>query len=201
MALTRKFLSALGIEADKIDEIINAHSETVDGLKSQLAEVKADADKLSAVTKERDELKAAAEKDGKDPYKVKYEAIKEEFAEYKKDIEAKASKAAKADAYRALLKEAGVADKRIEAVLRVSDIDGIELDDKGKIVDSSKLKKTIQEEWADFITKESVQGTNTPNPPANNGSKAYKTKEEIYAIKDAAERQKAISDNHELFGF
>lgn len=172
----------------------------MDGLKSQLAEVKADADKLPAVTKERDELKAAAEKDGKDPYRVKYEAIKEEFAEYKKDIEAKASKAAKTDAYRALLKEAGVADKRIEAVLRVSDIDGVELDDKGKIVDSSKLKKTIQEEWADFITKESVHGSNTPNPPANNGSKAYKTKEEIYAIKDAAERQKAILDNHELFG-
>ena len=34
MALTRKFLAALGIEADKIDEIINAHSETVDARRS-----------------------------------------------------------------------------------------------------------------------------------------------------------------------
>lgn len=201
MPLTRKFLSALGIEADKQDEIINVHQDTLTDVKAERDEYKAKAEKLEAVTKERDELKAAAEKDGKDPYRVKYEAIKEEFAEYKKDIEAKASKAAKTDAYRALLKEAGVADKRIDAVLRVSDVDSIELDEKGKIVDSSKLKKNIQEEWADFITKESIQGANTPNPPANNGSKAYKTKEEIYAIKDAAERQKAISDNHELFGF
>lgn len=33
MALTRKFLAAMGIEADKIDSIIDAHTETVDALK------------------------------------------------------------------------------------------------------------------------------------------------------------------------
>ena len=31
--------------------------------------------------------------------------------------------------------------------------------------------------------------------------KVTKTKEEIYAIKDTAQRQKAIAENHELFGF
>ena len=33
MALTRKFLKAMGIEDDKIDQIIDAHTETVTALK------------------------------------------------------------------------------------------------------------------------------------------------------------------------
>ena len=35
MALTRKMLKAMGIEEDKIDQIIEAHSETVDALKDE----------------------------------------------------------------------------------------------------------------------------------------------------------------------
>ena len=33
MSLTRKMLKAMGIEEEKIDQIIEAHSETVDALK------------------------------------------------------------------------------------------------------------------------------------------------------------------------
>ena len=35
MALTRKMLKAMGIEEEKIDEIIDAHTETVNALKDQ----------------------------------------------------------------------------------------------------------------------------------------------------------------------
>ena len=83
MALTRKFLSALGIEADKVDENLSAHTETVEALKNERDTFKADAEKLTGVQKELDDLKATVEKDGKDPYKVKYEAIKEEYEAYK----------------------------------------------------------------------------------------------------------------------
>ena len=51
MALTRKFLSALGIEADKIDEIINAHSETVDALKEERDNFKSNAEKYADIQK------------------------------------------------------------------------------------------------------------------------------------------------------
>lgn len=197
MSLTRKFLTALGIEAEKIDEIINAHTETVDGLKATIAEYKADAEKLPGVQKELNDLKEA---NGKDPYKVKYDAIKEDFENYKKDIAAKETKATKSNAYRALLKEAGVSEKRIDAVLKVSDVDSIELDEKGAIKDSASLKKSIVDEWADFIEKSDVKGANVANPPTGNGGGTKKTKEEIYAIKDPAERQQAILDNRELFG-
>lgn len=166
MALTRKFLSALGIEADKVDEIIAAHTEVTDALKQERDSFKADAEKLPTVQKELNDLKTAAEQDGKDPYKVKYEAIREDFDKYKAEIAAKDAKAAKETAYRQLLKDAGVSEKRIEAVLRVSDVDGVELDDKGKIKDADKLTESVKTEWADFITKEQVQGADPAKPPA-----------------------------------
>lgn len=204
MALSRKFLKALGIEDEKIDQIIDAHSETVNALKDEMADYKAKADGADSTKKELDKLKAeikdAEEKNGKDPYKVKYEAIKEDFENYKKDVEAKATKANKEKLYTELLKEAGVADKRIAAILRVSDLDKMEVDADGKLKDSKELSKSIKEEWADFITKTESKGAETATPPGSTGGKTM-TKDDIMKIKDASERQRAIAENHELFGF
>ena len=202
MSLSRKMLKAMGIEDEKIDQIIEAHSETVNALKDEIAENKDAADKLTNVQKEVDKLKAsvkeAEEKNGKDPYKVKYEAIKEEYEEYKKGITAKETKAEKEKLYTDLLKATGVSEKRIAAILKVTDLDGVEIDE-GKIKNSKDLEKTIKEEWADFITKTEEKGANVSNPPK--GGEKTMTKDEIMKIKDASDRQKAIAENHELFGF
>lgn len=200
MSLTRKFLSAMGIEEDKVDEIIKAHTETVDALKEQRDSYKADAEKLPAVQKELNGLKADAEKNGENKYKVKYDALKEDFDKYKKEQAEKESHAKKENAYKELLQESGVSEKRIASVLKVSNVDEIELDENGKAKEADKLKESIKEEWADFIVKEDQQGANTATPP-NGSGKVYKSKDEVMAIKDTAERQQAIADNHELFGF
>ena len=200
MALTRKFLSALGIEADKVDEIINAHTEVTDALKAERDGYKADADKLASVQTELDNMRAAAEKSGKDPWKVKYDALKEDFDQFKADQKAKETTAKKSDAFRALLKEVGIREKRIDAVLRVSDLDSIELDEDGKIVDAGKLKKSLAEEWEDFIDSTEQQGAKTVNPPSGKGSGKTMTKDEIMAIRDPIQRQNAIAENIELFG-
>lgn len=198
MALTRKFLSALGIDDDKVDEIIQAHTSTVNGLKEDIDKYKGDAEKLPGIQKELDKLKEeAAKDDGKNPYQVKYEALKEEFAEYKKGITEKETKAQKETAYRQLLEEAGVSEKRISAVLKVSDIDGLELED-GKVKNHNDLLKSIKEEWSDFITTESKTGAQTATPPTSKGS-SLKSRAEIYArdesgrfVMDAAQRQAAL---------
>ena len=57
MALTRKMLKAMGIEEEKIEQIIEAHAETVDTLKEQRDTLKADSDKLAEVQKELDKAK------------------------------------------------------------------------------------------------------------------------------------------------
>lgn len=201
MALTRKFLSAMGIDADKVDEIINAHVEVTDALKEERDNYKKDAEQLPTVQKELDDLKKATEKNGHDPYKVKYDALKEEFDQYKSDVSAEKTKAKKDAAYRALLKEVGISDKRIDAVMRVTDTNDLELDDDGTVKKAEDVKKAIKDEWADFIVTEHSVGANVSNPPANTGGKKYSSKKEIMAITDTAERQKAIAENHELFGF
>ena len=198
MAFTRKMLKAMGIEDEKIDQIIDAHSETVDALKADRDAYKEDAAKLAAVQKELDELKAK----GDDGYKAKYEAEKAAHDALKADIAAKETKKAKTDAYRELLKGANIDEKRIATILRAEapTIDKIELDTDGKIKNAEQYTESIKSDWADFIVTQSAKGTNTATPPANGGAASTKTKEDILKIKDAGERQKAIAENPTLFG-
>ena len=58
MALTRKYLRALGIEDDKIEEIISAHLETVNPLKDERDSYKDKAEKTDELQKQVDELTA-----------------------------------------------------------------------------------------------------------------------------------------------
>lgn len=166
MALTRKFLAALGIEPEKIDEIIEAHTETVDALKKERDGFKVDAEKLPGVQQELDDLKK--QKPAED-YKKKYDDLKTEYDGYKADIAAKETSAKKQAAYRKLLEKAGISKKRIDSVIRVSDVDGIELDDSGNVKDSDAKVEDLKKEWSDFIVKEGTRGAETHTPPKGSG--------------------------------
>ena len=133
-------------------------------------------------------------------WKVKYEAVKKDFSDFKAEQAKKDTRTAKETAYRALLKEAGVNEKRIEAVLRVSDVDGVELDDKGQIKGADKLSEAIKTEWADFIPITNIVGAPTATPPANTGGGSTMTAEQIDSIKDIEARHQAILNNPDLFG-
>ncbi len=197
MSLKRSMLKAMGIEDEKIEQIMEAHIETVDALKEQRDAYKADAEKLADVQKQLDKANKDLEASGKDTYKVKYEAIKEELDSFKKEQAAKEIRAAKESAYRELLKAAGISEKRIAAILKVSDIDSVELDENGAIKDANKLTESIKAEWADFIPTTTTRGAQTATPPANTGSGM--TREQISGIKDRAERRAAIAANLDVF--
>lgn len=203
MAFTRKFLSAMGIEAEKIDEIINAHIEVVDGLKEERDNFKKDAEKLADVQKELNKANDKLAKNGESETvsKEDFDKLKKEYDDYKADIDAKAIRSSKENAFRELLKSAGVGEKRMNAIIKVSDIDGIELDKDGKIKDADKRTETIKAEWSDFIENTVVKGANTATPPTNNGG-AKMSKADIYKKDDrgryilsSEERQKALIEN------
>ena len=203
MSLTRKALAAMGIEADKVDQIIEMHTETVDAiradrdaLKDEVKKYKADSDKLAAAEKELSELKDKAGQP--DAYKGKYDKLKKEFDTYKGEVTAKETKDAKTKAYRDLLKEIGVSEKRLDAVLRIADLDSFELEE-GKIKDVDELKAKAKEEWSDYIVSETTKGAKTATPPTNVGGNKM-TKDQIMQIKDAETRQKAMLENREAFG-
>ena len=200
MSLTRKMLKAMGIEEEKIDQIIEAHSETVDSLKADRDSYKEDAEKLKDVQKELDDLKAK----GDDGWKEKHDRLKVEFDQYKNDVQAKETKAAKEAAYRAVLKDANLSEKGIEKAVKYADWDKIELGEDGKLKGANDHIKAVRDEWAEYVTTTTTTGAKTSTPPVNNGG-AKMTKAEIYAKDEhgryklsTAERQKALAENPEL---
>lgn len=195
MSLTRKMLKAMGIDEDKIEQIIEAHTETVSALKDERDSYKEDADKLADVQKELNTAKEKIAKhgDGETVSKTEFDELKKEYEDYKKDITAKETRTAKVNAFRELLKAAGVSDKRFDTVIKVSNIDELELDKDGKIKDADKHTENIKTEWADFIPTTTVVGANTANPPATTGG-SFKTRAEIMKIKDTTERQAALAE-------
>ena len=94
MALTRKLLKGMGLTEEQMDTIIEAHTDTVDGLKSDLARYKADAEKLPGVQAELENLKAK----GDDGWKDKHDKVKKEFDDYKREQMQKETKSAKESA-------------------------------------------------------------------------------------------------------
>lgn len=163
MALTRKLLKGMGLTEEQVDTIIEAHTDTVEGLKADIETYKSDAEKLPGVQKELDDMKAA----GDGGYKEKYEKEKKAFEDFKNEQTAKETKQAKENAYRELLKAAGVSEKRIPAILKVTDLNSVELEGD-KVKDADKITETVKADWADFIESSNTSGTNTITPPANN---------------------------------
>lgn len=198
----KAILSEKGLPVESLDacaeEICSRHTADLDGIKEERDSFKQAAETLADVQKELNELKASVERDGKDPFKVKYEALREEFNGYKADIAAKEMTAKKTAVYRELLKEARIREKRRDAILRVTDVDSkIEFDENGEVKSKAELIQDIRDEWSDFVDTDIVVGTVTPTPPTNNGGGL--TREKILEIKDTAERQKAIAANINLF--
>lgn len=199
MSLTRKLLKGMGLTDEQMDTIIEAHTDTVEGLKAEIERYKTTANALPDIQKQLEQARADLEAEKKSSWKVKYEAMKEDFENFKAEQSKKETHTAKETAYRSLLKEAGISEKRIDAVLRVSDVDGVELDAKGAIKGAEKLTESIKSEWSDFIVTTETQGADTAIPPTNNGGNVV-TKDDIFKISDAGERQKAIAENIDLFG-
>lgn len=131
----------------------------------------------------------------------KYDKLKNDFDTYKGEQEAKETRTKKQDAYKEILKKAGIPEKRFAVILKTVDLDELKISSDGKLENEDKVEKSVKEEWSDFIVTTQETGVDSANPPSNNGKKSTMTKKEIMEIKDTAERQKAIAENHELFGF
>lgn len=186
MALTRKMLKAMGIEDEKIDQIIEEHTESTDALKQQRDEYKAKAE-AKATTSTEPKPKDPEPGDG---YKAKYDAEKKAFEDYKANIAAEKAEADKRAKYRELIVKAGVDSKRVDSVLKVSDLSEIKVKD-GAIEGADDLVKSIKEDWADFIPTTQKVGANAPNPPKNDGG--AKKLEDITKMQDPVARQEALA--------
>lgn len=164
MALTRKMLKAMGIEDEKIEQIIEEHVESIDGLKAERDRYKSGAEEAEGLRKQLEEAKAAGE------YEEKYKAKCKELDDYKAEVAGEKAAAEKRGLYRQLLESAGVDPKRIDTVLKVSDLEGVTVKD-GAIEDADKLTEGIKADWADFIATTTVKGADVAHAPKGEGGK------------------------------
>lgn len=169
MALTRKMLKAMGIEDEKIEQIIEEHVESIDGLKAERDRFKADADEAEGLRKQLEDAKAAGDGAGEAEQKLK--DLTEEFEAYRAKVDGEAAEREKRGLYRKLLEEAGIDPKRIDSVLKVSDLSGVTVKD-GAIEGADDLTEGIKADWADFIVSTNTRGANVPNPPKGGGGAA-----------------------------
>ncbi len=199
MALSRRLLRGMNLTDEQVETIIEAHAETVDGLKNDIEKYKTDAEKLPGVQKELDDLKKTAGDNGEVVSKADYDRLLGEFDTYKASVTAKETRSAKDAAYRNLLTEAGIDPKRIDAIMKITDIDGIELAEDGKIKDADTRTETVKKDFSEFVVTYGEKGADVSTPPANTSGNPVKTKDEIYAMKDgryvlsASERQAELT--------
>jgi len=173
-----------------VNELMDAHTDVTDALKDERDQYKADAEANAKYKTELDELK-------KDDWQKKYADEHDAFEKFKADTTANTTRSAKESAYRDLLSKSGISEKYLAQILKVTNLDTVELDGNGGIKDADKLTESIKTEWSGFVANTQTSGAKVSTPPANSGAKM--TREQIMAIPDRTERRAAIAANPEAF--
>lgn len=197
MALTVKMLKGLGLTDEQREAILEEHANTVNEIKAERDRLKADAEKLPGVQRQLEELQAA----GDGGYKQKYEKEHKAFEDYKSDITAKQTKAAKEKAVRAYFESKNITGANLDLAMRGcgEEMNALEMDGD-KIKDSSSLDALVSGTYKSLVSTTSTKGSNPANPPANTGGGAMK-REDIYKKDDkgryllsTSERQSALAE-------
>lgn len=202
MALKRSDIRKIVKDADMTDE--EKLTAVMDLLHSEVDDLKEEQDDFKKqLKKAQDDLKDAQKNGGGDDseWKKKYESERDAFKKFKDEQTAKDSRTAKEAAYKKLLEESKVSAKVIDNVLKVTNLDDIELDDKGQIKDAAEVKKKIESDWSGFIESTQTTGANVKNPPTNDGGTgSYTSREEARkGVKSTAEMMKRIRENPQLY--
>lgn len=211
MALRRsdlkEILSEAGVTSEKIDAtvsaIIDRHTATVDKLKDDIAELKAESAKVieltEKLTKSETDLKAAQDAlKSAQPYKEKYDKEHADFEAFKADAAGKESKAKANEALTKLLTEQGYSATGIAKIVKYGGLTP-EFDNDGNITNTDAIMQSVGAEWGEYHNSPvKTEGVQTAQPPATKAGGM--TKEEIMSIKDTTARQKAIAENPEMFG-
>lgn len=181
-SIIRDYTNADGvIPSEAIGKLAKAISTSVGNefvdksrYKAKLEEI----DELNGKLQTAEDSVTTAEK-----WKDKHDKIKKEFDDYKSSVTAKETLSTKEKAYREVLNEIGIPEKHHKLIVRATDFDGMELDEKGSIKDLAKFKKELSAEYADYVVKTEVKGADTINPPTNvtNGEPAFESRAKTLA--------------------
>lgn len=167
MALSRRFLKGLLVEYgncdEMIDQIVEAHYETIAGLKAELQqmrdanggktydEIHAEYERLAA---ELDHLKAGEVDENGTPWKTRYEEEKARYGAFKAAEEEAEAYREKQRIYREILASCNVPYRIRELILDAdrTTIDGLDVS-FGKVRNLEEIKANIIRDYGEFIPK------------------------------------------------
>lgn len=181
MALTkaqvREILSAAGVDdehmSDAVNKIISGHTASIEALREERDNLKTENAKIATLETENASLKDKVSKfEGKD-----YDALKKEYDDYKTSVAAKETRQKKEAAYTKVLKDAGINERHFAKIIKYSDVDGLELDDKGELKNAKDVLASVKTEWSDHVAGTNPEGVPDSNPPEGRGQddKTYDT--------------------------
>lgn len=159
MAFSRSWLKGYKLDEDVAEAIMAEHVAVTTALIKERDTYKAEADKVSGLQE-----KLKAQSDNED-YKAKYESEHQAFESFKAKTAQDAEAAKVSAAYRKLLTEEKVSEKRFDAILKITDLSGMKLDKDGNLTGADKIRESIRTDWADFIVKKEERGADDSNPP------------------------------------
>ena len=160
MALTRAFLKSMSLNDEQINAIVEANSESLEGIKAERDKYKAKADDFDKVKEELDALKATAKESGN------YEKLKKEFDDYKAEVTTREVTAAKKAALTKIAKDAGLSEAGIAKAVKYTDLSTFDLDDNGEVKDGKTLLQSMKDEWSDYVATAETHGAKISTPPA-----------------------------------
>ena len=197
MAITRKLLRSLNLTDEVAESIIEAHAETVEALKTRIAELEQQASGYTDLVAERDQLQQrVTDLEGRS---TDADQVRAEFDAYKAEVEAARTRDSKRTALDALLRDkVGIQRPQArELILRATNWDDIALDEAGNVADADAVVQAHKEQYSDFVTSTRQVGTSTMTPPPSSGGTM--TKAEIAAMTDRQARYEAIARNIDQF--
>ena len=171
MGITKKFLQSMEIPDNKIELIFDEYANAIAGITADRDKYKEQADKLASVEKEL--VKAQAKAEELETVSEQLKKVRAEYADFKAGVDADKVKAVKEKAYRQLLQETGISEKAIDKIIKVTDLAGVEIDDKNNVKDKTEIIKNIKNEWSDFIVTQTERGAEVANPPTNTGGSTF----------------------------
>lgn len=165
MALTRKYLKAMGLEDDKIDQIIEAHTEVTTAIKADVDRYKADAEKLSEVQAELDSLKAMKD----DGLQAKVDQLTAELTEEK----AGRKKDRQEASIRQELTAMGAQD--VDYLLyKLGDTSEL-FDEDGQLKDKDAFAEKTKADYPNQFKAEPTKSKGSPPPPAGDRGEPHAT--------------------------
>lgn len=149
----------LAKDLEEANATLGETREELDVTKGELEASQAEGSELKAANEDLTQKLQAAEgeRDG----------LRTEYDDYKSGVESERTLQAKASAYRKqVLEAAGIAAPYIEDVMGVTKLDGIELDEDGKVTNLDDLIESAKGKWGNFILKTRTDKPKVETPPA-----------------------------------